>query len=58
MSDELWADLRGRFSEEAILELLMLAGFYTMVSYVTNGLRLPLEDFARRFPDAGADVLK
>jgi len=50
VNDELWADLHGRFSEEAILELLMLAGFYTMVSYVTNGLRLPLETYARRFP--------
>jgi alkylhydroperoxidase family enzyme len=50
VSDELWADLRGRFSDEAILELLMLAGFYTMVSYVTNGLCLPLEPYARRFP--------
>jgi alkylhydroperoxidase family enzyme len=50
VSDELWADLRGRFSGEAILELLMLAGFYTMVSYVTNGLCLPLEPYARRFP--------
>jgi len=52
VSDELWADLRSRFHEEAIVELLMLAGFYTMVSYVTNGLRLPLEAYARRFPDA------
>jgi alkylhydroperoxidase family enzyme len=50
LSDELWADLRGRFQDEAILELLMLAGFYTMVSYVTNGLNLPLEPYARRFP--------
>ena len=50
VSDELWADLRGHFPEEAILELLMLAGFYTMVSYVTNGLRLPLEAYAHRFP--------
>ena len=50
VDDELWADLQSRFPEEAILELLMLAGFYTMVSYVTNGLRLPLETYARRFP--------
>jgi alkylhydroperoxidase family enzyme len=51
VNDALWADLRSRFSEEAVLELLMLAGFYTMVSYVTNGLRLPIEQYARRFPD-------
>jgi hypothetical protein len=37
-------------SNEAILELLMLAGTYRTVSYLVNGLRLPLEPGARRFP--------
>lgn len=49
IDDGLWADLRARFSEEAIIELLMLAGFYRTVSYLTNGLRLPLETTAARF---------
>ena len=31
--DALWAELRTAFSEEAILELLLLAGFYRTVSY-------------------------
>jgi alkylhydroperoxidase family enzyme len=48
--EELWRNLREHYSEEAIMELLMLAGFYRMVSYLTNVLRLPLEDFAVRFP--------
>jgi alkylhydroperoxidase family enzyme len=39
----LWQQLREDFSEEAMLELLMLAGFYRTVSYLTNALRLPLE---------------
>jgi alkylhydroperoxidase family enzyme len=43
--------LREHFSEEAMLELLMLAGVYRMVSYLTNALRLPLESFGVRFPD-------
>jgi hypothetical protein len=34
----------------AIVEVLMLAGFYRTVSYLTNVLRLPLENFAERFP--------
>ena len=38
------------FTENAILELLMLAGFYRTVSYLTNGLRLPLESAGVRFP--------
>lgn len=50
LDDELWADLREQFSEEAVMELLMLAGFYRTVSYLTNALKLPLESFGARFP--------
>ena len=50
LDDESWQALRTHFSEEAILEILMLAGFYRMVSYLTNALRLPLESYAARFP--------
>ena len=45
-----WQALREKFSEEALLELLMLAGFYRTVSYLTNALQLPLEKFGARFP--------
>ena len=50
LDDALWAELRAVFSEEAVLELLLLAGFYRTVSYLTNALRLPPEPFAARFP--------
>lgn len=46
---DLWGRLSRRFSDEAILELLMLAGTYRTVSYLVNGLALPLEPGARRF---------
>jgi alkylhydroperoxidase family enzyme len=49
VEDELWDALRASFSEEAMLELLMLAGFYRTVSYLTNALKLPLEPYAARF---------
>ena len=49
IDDDLWQALKGDFSDEAILELLMLAGFYRTVSYLTNALRLPLEPYAARF---------
>jgi len=52
LDDALWQALRERFSEEAMLELLMLAGFYRTVGYLTNALRLPLEPKAARFPPA------
>jgi alkylhydroperoxidase family enzyme len=50
IDDTLWAELRASISEEAILELLLLAGFYRTVSFLANALRLPLEPFAARFP--------
>lgn len=50
IEDELWAGLREHFSDMAVLELIMLAGFYRTVSYLTNALRLPLESYAARFP--------
>ena len=50
IDDELWLELRAVLSEEAVLELLLLAGFYRTVSYLTNALRLPLETYAARFP--------
>ena len=50
IDDALWLDLRAAFTENAILELLMLAGFYRTVSYLTNALRLPLERGCARFP--------
>lgn len=50
VDDDLWTALRRTFTENAILELLMLAGFYRTVSYLTNALRLPLENSGARFP--------
>ena len=49
LDDTVWKTLHERFSDEAVLELLMLAGFYRTVSYLTNALRLPLEANAARF---------
>jgi alkylhydroperoxidase family enzyme len=50
IDDDLWSQLTEHHCDEAILELLMLAGAYRTVSYLVNGLRLPLEPGARRFP--------
>jgi alkylhydroperoxidase family enzyme len=43
VSDALWHDLRVAFGEEALIELLLLAGYYRMGAYVANSLRFPLE---------------
>ena len=42
--------MRAAFSEEAMLELLLLAGFYRTVSYLTNALRLPPKSSAAQYP--------
>jgi len=50
IDDALWARLAATFSEEARIELMMLAGFYRTVSLLANGLRLAPEPFAAPFP--------
>ncbi|MET3664703.1 carboxymuconolactone decarboxylase family protein [Caulobacter sp. 1776] len=46
LDDGLWARLAEAFSEEACIELMLLAGFYRTVSLLANGLRLEMEGFA------------
>jgi len=53
VDDALWQSLKSSFSDEGILELLMLAGFYRTVSYLTNALRLPAEPGSASFPSSG-----
>src|SRR4051812_17050368 len=50
LSDAEWVGLRAHFSEAEILEALMVCGFYRTVAYLANGLDLPLEPGAARFP--------
>jgi alkylhydroperoxidase family enzyme len=50
LSDQLWTELRMEYSEEAMLELLMVAGYYRTISYLANALKLPREAFGERFP--------
>jgi 4-carboxymuconolactone decarboxylase len=50
LSDDLWEALRAHWSDEQLIELIVLAGFYHTISFVTNALEIPLEDAAVRFP--------
>lgn len=52
ISDELWRELRERFTDEQIIELIVTAGWYHVISYVCNGLRVSPEEWALRFPAA------
>lgn len=49
--DGLWTELGRVFTAEAVIELLLLAGYYRTVAYLANGLRLGMEPMARAFPD-------
>lgn len=45
-----FADLSAHYDDAKIFEIILLCGFYRTVSYLANGLALPLEDKAARFP--------
>jgi 4-carboxymuconolactone decarboxylase len=51
ISAGLWQSLRGRFGDEQVLELIATAGWYRLISYVCNGLRVEREEWALRFAD-------
>jgi alkylhydroperoxidase family enzyme len=50
VSDALWSALSEHFSDEQLLELLVLAGWYRLIAYVINGARVQREPWAQRFP--------
>ena len=50
LSDAEFAALSAHYDEAKILEIMLLCGFYRTVSYLANGLALPLEETAARFP--------
>ena len=52
LSDAEFAALSAHYDEAKILEIMLLCGFYRTVSYLANGLALPLEENAARFPTA------
>lgn len=54
VSDALWSAMRVHWSENQMLQLLVLAGWYHAISYVANVARTPLEDWAVRFPPHAA----
>jgi alkylhydroperoxidase family enzyme len=53
LSDAEFAALAAHYDEAKIFEVILLCGFYRTVSYLANGLDLPLEDKAARFPKVG-----
>jgi len=52
MSDAGFRALSAHYDDAQILEIILICGFYRTVSYLANGLALPLEEKAARFPKA------
>jgi 4-carboxymuconolactone decarboxylase len=50
VSDALWQALAERFSNDQLLEIVITAGWYRLLSYVINAARVEPEPWAARFP--------
>jgi alkylhydroperoxidase family enzyme len=50
LSDAEFSALSAQYDDAKIFEMILLCGFYRTVSYLANGLALPLEEKAARFP--------
>jgi alkylhydroperoxidase family enzyme len=50
-SDAEFRALSAHYDDAKIFEIILLCGFYRTVSYLANGLKLPLEEKAARFPE-------
>jgi alkylhydroperoxidase family enzyme len=54
IDDELWTRLAARFDDDQLLELLIIAGWYRLISYVVNAAGVEFEPWAARFPTRAA----
>ncbi|MFN2425131.1 MAG: carboxymuconolactone decarboxylase family protein [Candidatus Binatia bacterium] len=52
VSESLWTQLAQAYESEQLVELVVLAGLYHVISFATNAFAIPLEPFAARFPAA------
>lgn len=50
VTDALWADLAAHFGDDQLLELVITAGWYRLLSYVINAAGVEHEPWAARFP--------
>ena len=51
LSESEFKALSAHYDDAKIFEIIQLCGFYRTVSYLANGLALPLEAKAARFPE-------
>jgi alkylhydroperoxidase family enzyme len=58
VSDRTWARLTGRWSEEQLLDLLVLAGYYRLVSGMLNSAGVALEAGSAGWPEGAQPRLR
>lgn len=46
IGDALWSELAAAYTAEQLVELVVLAGYYHTIAFVTNAFRIPPEPFA------------
>lgn len=56
ISDATWEQLVAIWSIAQILELIIIVGWYHLISFVANAAHIEYEPWAARFPKAGSDV--
>jgi alkylhydroperoxidase family enzyme len=44
VTDATWAELSDDYSEQELIQAMMLVGYYHLVAYMLNGLRVPIEE--------------
>ena len=54
VSEGTWQALKARWTDAELLELLVLAGFYRLVSGMLNSVGVALEPFVSGWPDGVA----
>ncbi len=52
VDDALWQDLSAQFSDEQLIELIVLAGYYHTISFCCRAFNLDMEAFGARFEAA------
>jgi 4-carboxymuconolactone decarboxylase len=50
VSDDVWSGLRAHYGPDELLELVIVCGWYRLISYIVTACRVPLEPWAARFP--------
>jgi alkylhydroperoxidase family enzyme len=50
IDDALWTELRERFTDDQLLELILIAGWYHLISYVVNAAEVDPEPWAAAAP--------